>query len=408
MAIESSTQRKKRLQQELFKKNIHKDVHKPIKSTSYMRRIVCIMVVIAGAIRFSTRSSNHLSSPEDAFVIQTGDHVKGSASGKVVLIEYLDFECEVCKTNYPILKQLAEEFSGDLQLVVRYFPLLGHENSMAAAAAVESAARQGKFWEMHNILLEKQNERGNKEKTNIEIFIPYAEEVGLNMDKFYSDVVSDSVIQKIEKDKELWTAIWVQGTPAFFLNGEKIQNPRSIEEFRTLIKAEILKNPKIIRGDKTHEHADYKVFINNREISFSGDRYQSTTGKQLSESQHLHDNNGNNIHKHLTKNTIPNFFESLGIFITADCIQMDDGQKYCSDGTKTLKFFVNDKAKKDFMSYEFKDLDRILISYGSETWQQMQAQLDAVTDMSCMYSDKCPERGKPPTENCIVGLGGDC
>jgi hypothetical protein len=169
-----------------------------------------------------------------------------------------------------------------------------------------------------------------------------------------------------------------------------------------------LKNPKVARGEKVHEHADYKVFINNKEISFSGDRYQSTTGAELDEAQHLHDNNGDNIHKHLSKNTLVSFFDSLGIILTDECIQMDTGEKYCGDGTNTLKLFVNDKEKKDFMQYEFKDLDRILISYGSESKEQIQTQLDTVTDMSCMYSDKCPERGKPPTENCVVGLGGDC
>lgn len=83
-------------------------------------------------------------------------------------------------------------------------------------------------------------------------------------------------------------------------------------------------------------------------------------------------------------------------------MQLDTGEKYCSDATKTLKFFVNDEPKVDFISYEFSDLDRILISYGAETEEQIKLQLNAVTDMSCMYSDKCPERGKPPTENCVV------
>lgn len=340
--------------------------------------------------------------------LQEDDRSKWASDATVVLTEYLDFECEACGANYPILKQLYQEFSGDMKIVVRYFPLPWHSNSSTAAYAAQAAGQQGKFWQMHDLLFETQSLRWEKRQVNQEQFVSYAQKIWLDIQKFRSDVASQSVQDRVLRDKKQWEKLGITGTPAFFLNGQRIQNPRNIEEFRTLIKAELLKNPKKPRGKKVHEHADFKLFINNTEFSLSGDKYQSTTGNNLDEEQHLHDNNGWNIHKHLTTQTIADFLASLKISLTSTCITLDDSQSYCNEGDKILKFFVNDKLMTDFMTYEFSDLDRILISYGAETDEQIQSQLDSVTDLSCMYSATCPERGKPPTETCVVGMWWEC
>lgn len=344
----------------------------------------------------------------NAWNVRSDDQVKWTSGSTVVLTEYLDFECEACKANYPILKQLYQEFSWDIQIVVRYFPLPWHSNSSTAAYAAQAASKQGKFWEMHDLLFETQSLWWEKRQVNQEQFVSYAQKIWLDIEQFKSDVASQAVQDRVSRDKNEWTKLWITGTPAFFLNGQRIQNPRTIEEFRTLIKAEILKNPKQPRGKKVHEHADFKLFINNTEFSLSGDQYQSTTGNNLGEEQHLHDNNGWNIHKHLTTRTITDFLASLNITLTSECIILNDGQTYCNKEDKTLKFFVNGKSITDFITYEFNDLDRILISYGAETKEQIKIQLDSVTDLSCMYSATCPERGKPPTETCVVGMWWEC
>lgn len=399
--MESNRQRKMRLNQE---KSSYKPVPQKSVKKSYFRHILISLIVAIGAYFFYANTLQIRNILE----IKSDDRSKWSPDPTVVLTEYLDFECEACRANYPIVKQLAEEFSGDLQIVVRYFPLPWHRNSFTAARAVEAAWKQGKFWQMHNLLFETQSAWWEWSYANQEVFLWYAQQIGLDMQQYQSDVVSEWVGERIERDRSDWHTLWITGTPTFFLNGQSIENPRDIDEFRTLIKAEIIKHPRQPRGDKVHEHADYKVFIHNKEISFSGDIYQSTSGNHLSEAQHLHDNNGNNIHKHLTKDTIPDFFASLSITIDESCIQLDTGEKYCSDENNTLKFFVNDTRRDDIMVYEFSDLDRILISYGAETNEQIQMQLDSVTDMSCMYSATCPERGKPPTETCVVGMWGEC
>lgn len=339
---------------------------------------------------------------------QDNDRSKWPDDAAVVLTEYLDFECEACWANYPILKQLYQEFSGNMKIIVRYFPLPWHKNSSSAAYAAQAAGLQGKFWQMHDLLFESQSSRWEKSTVNQEQFIAYAQKIWLNIEQYKIDVSSQETKQRVLTDKKQWVKLWITWTPTFFLNGQRIQNPRNIDEFRTLIKAEILKNPKISRGVKVHEHADFKLFINNEKFNLNEDKYQSTTGNNLSEEQHLHDNNWWNIHKHLTMKTIADFLQSLNITLTNTCISLNNDQTYCNNNKQMLKFFVNDEPLTEFMTYEFKDLDRILISYGSETNAQIKSQLDAVTDLSCMYSATCPERGKPPTENCIVGMWGEC
>jgi len=72
------------------------------------------------------------------------------------LVEYLDFECPVCKTYTPLIKELQEAFPDELRIVTRHLPMVGHKNSVTAARAAEAAGKQGKFWEMHDLLFEKQ------------------------------------------------------------------------------------------------------------------------------------------------------------------------------------------------------------------------------------------------------------
>ena len=74
------------------------------------------------------------------------DWVKGNKEAKVILVEYLDFECEACGSYYPLMKELSDEFKDDVTFVNRYFPLPGHKNSMTAATAVEAAGTIGKYW----------------------------------------------------------------------------------------------------------------------------------------------------------------------------------------------------------------------------------------------------------------------
>jgi protein-disulfide isomerase len=153
------------------------------------------------------------------------DQVYGKADSKVVLIEYGDFQCPTCGTVHPIVKSLTEKYKGQVAFVFRNFPLPTiHPNARAAAAAVEAAGLQGKYWEMHNKIFESQtawsslsaNDRGS-------YFTNAAKELGLNVDTFNADLAGANVTKKISFDQALGKKDKVSATPTVFLNGQTVE-----------------------------------------------------------------------------------------------------------------------------------------------------------------------------------------
>ena len=148
-----------------------------------------------------------------------------------------------------------------------------------------------------------------------------------------------------------------------------------------------------------HEHANFALFIDAAAFNFSEEKYMSNDSRKLSRFVHLHDMDGGIIHKHAAGVRLYMFFESIGMSFNSTCLVLDDGTRYCSGGGKTLKMFVNGVPNSEFGAYEFHDLDRILISFGSESDEQLKSQMDFVPDNACIPSGKCPERGTPGVES---------
>jgi protein-disulfide isomerase len=133
---------------------------------------------------------------------------------------------------------LNRDFPEDLNIVYRHFPLIEvHKNALPAAKAAEAAAKQGKFWEMHNLLFEKQEEWG-QDSNALDKFISYAEGLGLDVELFKSDFDSKEVQDRIAADMASGDSLRVNATPTFFLNGNKV-SPRSYDEFKNLVEREI-------------------------------------------------------------------------------------------------------------------------------------------------------------------------
>lgn len=166
------------------------------------------------------------------------DWVKGQDGSKLVLVEYSDFQCPACGAYYPILKRLHQEFGDRIRFAYRHFPLKQHPHAELAARAAEAAGRQGKFWEMHDLIFEGQatwTDQSHPEET----FIRYARRLGLDIERFRADLDSGEVQKAIEKSQESGNRAGIEGTPTFFLNGVMIQNPRGYDEFRTLLQRTI-------------------------------------------------------------------------------------------------------------------------------------------------------------------------
>ncbi|MDO8571072.1 MAG: DsbA family protein, partial [bacterium] len=147
-----------------------------------------------------------------------------------------DFQCPACEAYYSILKQVHEKYGNKIQFVYRHFPLSTiHPHAERAAQVAEAAGKQGKFWEMHDMLFENQSSwssEGNPDQT----FIKYAERLTLDLDRFKKELDSKEVRGKVTNDSSSGAKLGVQGTPTFFLGGKQLdRNPQSFEEFSEII-----------------------------------------------------------------------------------------------------------------------------------------------------------------------------
>lgn len=166
----------------------------------------------------------------------SAEWVKGNQAATVKLVEYSDFQCPACAKYYQLIKQLEGEFGDRVAFVYRHYPLYQiHPNADIAARAAEAAGIQGRFWQMHDLLFDRQGSWSallNPKST----FEEYAAEIGLDVAKFTIDLESESLRKEVASDYQRGARINVKGTPTFVINGVKqAQNPGSLEEFRTLL-----------------------------------------------------------------------------------------------------------------------------------------------------------------------------
>ncbi len=201
--------------------------------------VLGIALVIFGMVKLISSSVNQPGITSGALPpVTSADWIQGNPNATTTLIEYSDFQCPACGAYYPVVKQLVTDFGQNIRLIYRHFPLSQHMNAMLAAEASEAAGKQGKFWEMHDLLFG--NQQTWSDDTNARnVFIGYAESLGLNSDQFKKDIDAPDIKAKIESEYNGGLAIGIDSTPTFFLNGVKIQNPTSYEGFKSIIQQAI-------------------------------------------------------------------------------------------------------------------------------------------------------------------------
>ena len=185
--------------------------------------LVVAVLIAAVVIANITSEPDAVAQGSTAEVLVRPDsqRLSTAADGKVTFVEFLDFECESCRAAYPAVEQLREQYDGRVTFVVRHFPL--HFNSEAAARAAEAAGAQGKFEEMYQMLFETQSEWGEQKTPMDDVFIGFAEDLGLDMVKFNEDFNDPATLAKVQRDQADGKALGVTGTPTFFLNGTKVE-----------------------------------------------------------------------------------------------------------------------------------------------------------------------------------------
>ena len=195
-----------------------------------------IMILFFGGM-FALVSYSGNSSSSNATLSPTAplkEWSTGNLNSKVVLVEYSDYQCPACAAYNPIVNQLLKEFGNQIKFSYRNFPLSQHQNAIPAASAAEAAGNQGKFWEMHDLLFENQNDWADLADAT-SVFESYATKLGLNIEQFRSDVKSKEVADKIQKDYDIGVESQIDSTPTFFLNGKKITDPQTYDQFKTII-----------------------------------------------------------------------------------------------------------------------------------------------------------------------------
>jgi protein-disulfide isomerase len=159
--------------------------------------------------------------------------VKGPRSAKVTIVEWSDFQCPFCGRVEPTVTKVLEEYPKDVRVAFKQLPLPFHNNAHTAAEAALAAKAQGKFWEMHAKMFANQQalDRPSLEK--------YAQEIGLNVDKFKADLDSGKWKKKVDDELAEGNKIGARGTPSFFINGKSFVGAQPFEAFKAKIDEEL-------------------------------------------------------------------------------------------------------------------------------------------------------------------------
>ena len=154
------------------------------------------------------------------------DHIQGNANAPIELVEYGDYQCPYCGHAYPILKNIQKKLGKNLKFVFRNFPLSEiHPNALNAAVSSEAASFQHKFWEMHDHLFEHQTRLDDAS------LVKYATQLHLDVEQFKNDFEKPELTEKVNDDFESGVRSGVNGTPSFFINGEKYNGDWEEEPF---------------------------------------------------------------------------------------------------------------------------------------------------------------------------------
>ncbi len=192
---------------------------------------IIMAVVVVGFIATVTLTREEADRPQG----EVSNHIIGEGTSGVTLVEYGDFQCPACGQYYPIINTVKDIYGDEISFQFRHFSLFGNfPNSMAAHLAAEAAGNQDRFFDMHDLLYERQ-ESWSPSNNAKQVFEGYAEELDLDMERFRADYASSETRAVINADIAFAREKDVTGTPTFFINDERISNPTGIEEFFEVI-----------------------------------------------------------------------------------------------------------------------------------------------------------------------------
>ena len=196
-----------------------------------------ILVLIISALTLSS-GEKIVEVPKEGLV-KENNYTLGSKDAKVAIVEFSDFQCPACGSAHPIIKRITQEYGDKILFVYRHFPLTNiRKQAELAAYAAEAAGKQGKFWEMYDLLFNNQEDWAGKSDAK-DIFLDYAKELKLTLEQFEADLDLAEIKDKVEAQLSMGQAANVNATPTFYLNGTKIATNPKYEEFKDLLTLEL-------------------------------------------------------------------------------------------------------------------------------------------------------------------------
>lgn len=149
-----------------------------------------------------------------ALPVRACDHIQGSITAPIVLVEYGDYQCPNSGRAYSIVQKIQQRLDHQLCFVFRHFPLAQiHPQAQITAEAAEVAGEQGKFWQMHNTLFQHQQALADAD------LVEYAVALGLNIPRFLRKLSGHIYAERVQEDLRSGVSSGVSGTPTFFING---------------------------------------------------------------------------------------------------------------------------------------------------------------------------------------------
>ncbi|MBI2411313.1 MAG: DsbA family protein [Candidatus Kerfeldbacteria bacterium] len=204
-----------------------RDQQRKIEERKIMMKKVVFAFVLIGIVVGIVVVVAYARKTVDDRINVSADPSKGPAEAPVVLKEYSDFQCPTCAAVYPVVKDLLKAYGDKVRFEYNDFPLSQHKYAVPAAIAGQCAFDQNKFFELHDVIFDKQKqwEAASTKDEAQNLFSQYAEGVGLDMTAFGSCVTSQTIADRVNEDMAEGRALSVGGTPTFFVNGAPVAEP---------------------------------------------------------------------------------------------------------------------------------------------------------------------------------------
>ena len=197
-----------------------------------------VLLFVGGIFFIDSKEKTKVDVLENMQTID-GGNVLGNPNASIIVVEFADFQCPACAVYSEIMRQVVEQNSERIKYIYKHFPLVSiHSNALNSAYAAEAAAKQDAFFDMHDILYERQSE-WEVISNPLEKFKEYALELGLDIEQFKNDYNSDDVKQVVKDDLSYALDLGLDSTPTILINGKQYVGNANADEITKAIEKQL-------------------------------------------------------------------------------------------------------------------------------------------------------------------------